>query len=228
VATLALWLGGLTSSAKPNFTIFFVWFAGVMAVASLCFFWASREQHPAIRHVWWAGFMIVSLGYLVWRIVEEGRTPGTGKSIHLATDQGIIVPNSTTPIPSRSSALDNSDEFTFEPRKIAAKIQSARNPSEEEKIRKAFIGLSVDWTLWFAWAEPHGDSNKEKYWVVFFATGPEMIQPQLVSLRISFAGNEHLPLTDLAQKCRVKGVISEATTSLVSLHEGATVDRIAK
>jgi len=225
---LALWLGSLSSSTKPNFTIFFVWFAGVMAVASLCFFWASKEQHPAIRHVWWTGFIVVSLGYFVWRIVEEAREADAEKPIHLVTDGIVNAPSSTTATPFRRSALDNSNEFTLEPRKVAAKIKSARNPSEEEKIRKAFIGLSVDWTLWFAWAEPHGDNDKEKYWVVFFATGPEMIQPQWVSLRVPFTANEHLPLTDLAQKCRVKGVISEATESLVSLQEGATVDRISK
>ena len=79
---------------------------------------------------------------------------------------------------------------------------------------RAFIGLSVDWNLFF-WSASYIGSEKERM-LIFFWDGDENRIAGLVTCDVPTTGNERFPLMDRTDRFRVRGTIERA--SAIDIH----------
>jgi len=103
--------------------------------------------------------------------------------------------------------------------KIGAEYEWLR----DEK-RKAFEGMSVDWTLQFFVAERRQQLDGEEMSVTFISRDKD--GAALVYLSVPVQGNEHLPITERDEIFRVRGIIQKIKRYGITLKRGATFEAV--
>jgi hypothetical protein len=118
-------------------------------------------------------------------------------------------------------------DLNFTPKKIIETIKSRRLSSEIGTVKKAFVGLPVDWTLLLVsasrrWVEVFDGAVQERM-IVHLRSGMHG-DTALVTVDLPVIGNERLPLADETQKFRVQGNIKEIQTEdIIVLKSSATL-----
>jgi hypothetical protein len=188
--------------------------------------------------VW--GILIKNVG----PIRKFGDTPTPVASITAAkstpipsvTPEVSRAPSSETPLPTPSPDITipasksvspkpapvfspASSDTNLTPRQVFDKIDSA-SVYNRENVRNAFVGLLVDWTLFFASASPSGENM-----LIIFRDTDKNDSPKLVTCYLPMKGNERFPLMNETDRFRVQGIVQKAGPLTIDLR-GVSIDQI--
>ena len=98
----------------------------------------------------------------------------------------------------------------IKPSKMIAEIAAAR-PLQRDDVAKAFVGLSVDWNLYFI----DGRNSQQEYFLLMFSESPD--GPVVADGDVLRSEYPELLLMDKGTLLRVRGVIEHVTESLIVL-----------
>ena len=101
---------------------------------------------------------------------------------------------------------------SFSPAKMIAEVVAARSLQRDD-VAKAFIGLSVDWNLFFIDGNAWGD---EEYFLKFSDSPNGEI---IVDGMVPKAQNPGLHLTEKGTPMRVRGIVNHVTDRVVVLNK---------
>ena len=118
------------------------------------------------------------------------------------------VPPKPTPFLSPSSS-----ETNLTPTQIFEKIDST-SAFFRDGVKNAFVGLSVDWTLFFASARQSGGTMLI---ILRDKTKNEYDSGKLVLCSVPLEGNERFPLMDETDRFRVRGTIEKVEILSINL-----------
>ncbi len=159
-------------------------------------------------------------------------TPSTPPGIVPPTPSETATPTAIVPTPEKVSPKlkttpflsPSSSETILTPTQITERIKSA-SFSDRDAVARAFIGLLVDWTLFFSSAKPL--TNHEEFTLAFFEDRDEKdIFPTLVNCSLSTEDHKRLPLMNKTDRFRVRGTIERAAAYQITLKGNASIKLI--
>jgi hypothetical protein len=205
-AAISLAIAGLHGSPNRWVTIFFVWLGGILTVTAGCCLWLSAEWKKAAKTPEDRFAVMASVTPTPTTTFPPTTSPAESKpapSVTPAEVSQAASPPKPTPFLSPSSS-----ETNLTPTQIFDKIEAA-NALFRDDVRRAFAGLSVDWTLSFVSASPRGDSMQ-----MFLRDNF-----RLVLCKVPLKGNERFPLMEGTDRFRVRGKIEEVEILTINLKD---------
>lgn len=175
------------------------------------------QNHKAISVVVIVGICVIALGKFftsLHEIVAFFRPESAPSATMSPADSPVATSPpifaTAEPVATTQPAATTHPAITsFSPAKMIAEVKAAR-PLQRYDVGKSFIGLSVDWNLFFI----DGSSWSKVYFLSFANSRNGEV---IVSATVPKADYPGLHLTEKGTRMRVKGIVNQVTESVVVL-----------